>query len=381
MKKRLLNDTFFEILSEVGAYLHAGILSSYLSHITLHHNLHEILEACGVRIPSELCLSLCRVTPEIHHVGGTIEVGRYLHERLADEFLRTINADTLLVLVLAFPLQLDADIVESQLSELANRVLLTSGNNEVLRLLSLKDEPHTLHVVLSVAPVTERVKIAEIQLVLLALLDASCSKRNLTSHESLAAALTLMVEEDTGAAEHVISLTILLHNPEAVLLSYGVGRIRMERSVLVLRNLLHLAVKLRSRSLIHTASLGQSTLADCLKDAEYTGGVHISSKLRRVEAHLHMTLSSKVIHLSRLHLVHHLNNTLRVAKVGIMKMEIGAAFQMSDALTIINGRTTDCSVHVITFLQQQLSQIRAILSSMPVIRATFLFTIDDCVFC
>ena len=253
--------------------------------------------------------------------------------------------------------------MESQLSELTNRVLFAGGNYEVLRLLSLKDEPHTLHVVLGVAPVTERVKIAEIQLVLLALLDACGSKRNLTSHESLAAALTLMVEKDTRAAEHVISLTIFLHNPEAVLLSYGVRRIRMERSVLVLRNLLHLAVKLRSRSLIHTASLGQSTLADCLKDAKHTGGIHISSKLRRVEAHLHMTLSSKVIHLSRLHLVHHLDDTHRVAEIGIVKVEVGATFQMSDALTIINGRTTDSSMHVITFLQQQLSQIRAILSS------------------
>lgn len=36
------------------------------------------------------------------------------------KLLRTLNADTLLVLILAFPLQFDAYVVESQLGELTN---------------------------------------------------------------------------------------------------------------------------------------------------------------------------------------------------------------------------------------------------------------------
>jgi hypothetical protein len=53
-----------------------------------------------------------------------------------------------------------------------------------------------------------------------------------------------MIEEDTRAAEHIICLTILLDNPETILLGNSVWRIRVEWSVLVLRNLFYLTVKL-----------------------------------------------------------------------------------------------------------------------------------------
>ena len=145
-----------------------------------------------------------------------------------------------------------------------------------------------------------------------------------------------MIEEDTRTAEHIVSLTILLHNPETILLGNSVWRIRMEWSILVLRNLLHLAIELGSGSLIHAAGLLQTALADGLKDAEHTCGVYISSKLRRVEAYLYVALSSQVVNLSRFHLVHHLDDTHRVAEIGIVKMEVGLAFQVGDTLTIVD---------------------------------------------
>ena len=110
----------------------------------------------------------------------------------------------------------------------------------------------------------------------------------------------------------------------------------MEWSILVLRNLLHLAIELGSGSLIHTAGICQSALADGLKDAEHTCGVYIGSKLRRVEAYLYVALSSQVVNLGRFHLVHHLDDTHRVAEIGIVKMEVGLAFQVGDTLTIVD---------------------------------------------
>ena len=137
-------------------------------------------------------------------------------------------------------------MMESQLGELSYRVLHAGGNHEVLWLLSLKDEPHTLHIVLGIAPVAERIQVAEIEFVLLTLLDAGSGKRNLTGYESLAATLALMVEENTRAAEHIVSLTILLHDPEAILFCHCVWRIRMERRILVLWHFLHLSIQLGS---------------------------------------------------------------------------------------------------------------------------------------
>ena len=120
VSQTLLHDTLLQILCQVAANLLTSILGSNLGHIALYHDLHQFLERGGVRIPVELCLCLCWVTPEVNHVGRTVEVWRYLNECLADEFLRTLNSDTLLVLFLAFPLQFDAYIVESQLGELTN---------------------------------------------------------------------------------------------------------------------------------------------------------------------------------------------------------------------------------------------------------------------
>jgi hypothetical protein len=124
--------------------------------------------------------------------------------------------------------------------------------------------------------------------------------------------------------------TILLDNPETVLLSYGVWRIWVEWCILVLRNLLYLAIKLGCGSLIHTAGLLQTTLADSLQDTEHTCSIYIGCKLRRVKTYLNVALSGEVINFGWFHLVHYLDDTHRVAQVGIMKVEIRFTFQMSD---------------------------------------------------
>ena len=87
--------------------------------------------------------------------------------------------------------------MESQLGELTDRVLLTGSNDEILWLLCLENQPHALYVILRITPVAERIQVTEIELALLALLDTGCSQRNLAGNESLATALTLMVEENT----------------------------------------------------------------------------------------------------------------------------------------------------------------------------------------
>ena len=110
----------------------------------------------------------------------------------------------------------------------------------------------------------------------------------------------------------------------------------MEWSVLVLRNLLYLTIKLRCGSLIHTAGLLQTALADCLQNTEYTCCIYVGCKLRRVEAHLYVALSCEIINFGWFHLVHHLDDAHRVTEVGIMKVKVWLAFQMSDTLTEIS---------------------------------------------
>ena len=125
----------------------------------------------------------------------------------------------------------------------------------------------------------------------------------------------------------------------------------MERSLLILRHFLHLAIELRCGSLIDTACLSETKLAHSLQHTKHTHGIHIGRKLRRVEAHLHMALRCKVIDLIRTHLADNAENTHRVTKVGIMQMEIGLSFKMSNTLTEVNRRASYGAMHLITFFQ------------------------------
>lgn len=132
-------------------------------------------------------------------------------------------------------------------------MLHAGGNDEILGLLVLQNQPHALDVILRIAPVAQRGEVSEVELVLLALGDTGRREGNLARHEGLAAALRLVVEQDARAAEHVVGLAVLLDNPVAVELCHGIGAVGVKRGLLVLRDLLHLAVELRGRSLIDAA--------------------------------------------------------------------------------------------------------------------------------
>ena len=192
----------------------------------LDHKLNELLEGGGLRIPAEFGLGFGRIAPEVDDVGRAVEVFGNGDDGAADKVGVSCagNGDyyTLLVDAFAFPAELDAGVVEGQGGEFADGVLDAGGDHKVLRLVVLEYEPHTLHIVLGIAPVTERVEVAEVEAILLVLGDACCSEGDLAGHEGLATALALVVEENAGAAEHVVGLAIFLHNPEAVELGHCV---------------------------------------------------------------------------------------------------------------------------------------------------------------
>lgn len=171
-----------------------------------------------------------------------------------------------------------------------------------------------------------------------------------------------MVEEDAGAGKHVVCLAVFLDDPEAVELGDGVGAVGMEGGLLVLRNLLHLAVKLGRGGLVEPAGLGKSALAYALEQTKHAGGVDVGGELRGVEADLHVALGSEVVDLVGFHLVEHLDDRHRVAEVGIMKMEVRMTLKMGDALAEVHGGTADSAVHVITFLKKQFGKERAVLT-------------------
>ena len=147
----------------------------------------------------------------------------------------------------------------------------------------------------------------------------------------------------------------------------------MERSILILRNFFHFAIQLRCGRLIDAALICQATQTDGLEHTEYTHCIDISRELWRVEAHLHMALSGKVVNLCWLHLTDYLEHGHRVAQVGIVKVEVWSAFQMSDALTIIDRRTADGAMHFITLRQKELRKVRTVLTGDTCNQCNFSF--------
>ena len=59
------------------------------------------------------------------------------------------------------------------------------------------NQPHAFHIVLGIAPVTETVKITQIQTILQSLADTSCCQRNLTCYESFTTTFRFMIEQNT----------------------------------------------------------------------------------------------------------------------------------------------------------------------------------------
>lgn len=356
----LLYNTLLKILGQVHADLLVGTLHGHLRHIGIDHDLHQLLER-GLRgVPAQLVLGLRGVAPKVHDIRRTVEILRHLNQNAA-----RCLVDTLLVRTLANELQLDAHVFEGKIAKFPDRVLHTRGDHEILGLLVPQDQPHALDVILRITPVAQRREVAQVEFVLLALGNTGCGKGDLTRHEGLAAALRLVVEQDARAAEHVVGLAVLLDDPIAVEFGHGVGAVGVERGLLVLRDLLHLAVELRGRSLVDAAGLGQPAQANGLQDTQHARCIDVGGELRRIERNLHVALGRKVIDLVGTHRADHLDDAHRVAEIGVVQVEIRFSLQMGDTFAVVGRRTADRAVDVVPLLQQQFSQERAVLACNP----------------
>src|SRR5437868_4187854 len=90
----------------------------------------------------------------------------------------------------------------------ADRVRLAGGDHKIVRLVLLKHLPHGADVVAGVAPVATRLEIAQAQLMSPAELDPGRAVGDLACDKLAAAPRGLVVEQDAGAAEHPVALTV-----------------------------------------------------------------------------------------------------------------------------------------------------------------------------
>ena len=346
----LFYNALFEIFGKVHlAYTFCGIVGCYLGHVVFNHELYKLLEGGGLRVQAEFGFGLGWVAPKVDHIGGAVEVFGYCYNHLSCS-----NINTLLVDSFAFPSELDAGMMESEGGELAYGMLHASGDDEVFRGVVLEDEPHAFYIILGISPVAKRIEVAEIEAVLFALGDTGSCKGDLAGDEGFASAFGLVIEEDAGAAEHIVGFTVFLDYPITIELCHSIGRVWMEGGVLVLGHFFYLAIELGGRCLIDTAGILKMVGAHCLKDTKHAHCIYIGCELRCIEAYLHVGLCGKVINLIRQHFAHEFNERHGVGHVGIVKVEMWGSFQMSYSFAIIHRRPADDAMDFVAFSEEEL---------------------------
>ena len=113
--------------------------------------------------------------------------------------------------------------------------------------------------------------------------------------------------------------------------------------------------------------LFQAEDADRLQQAQRAHGVYISGVLGALKTDGHMGLCAQVVDFIGLRLLHNAHQVAGVGQVAIVQLEIGilnmrVLVDVVDALGVEGAGAALDAVHHITFLQQQLRQIRSILA-------------------
>ena len=111
------------------------------------------------------------------------------------------------------------------------------GDDIIIRLGLLEDEPLRLHVIPSVAPVALRIKVSDIELILQFQLDTCHGTGDLARDERLAADRRFVIEEDAVAGIDPLRLPVIDAEPTGLDLGRTVGTAGIERRALPLRNL------------------------------------------------------------------------------------------------------------------------------------------------
>ena len=109
----------------------------------------------------------------------------------------------------------------------------------------LEHAPHGIDIVPSESPVTLSIEIAETNFGIEPELDSGDTISDLAGYEFEAAARALMIEKNSGASVHSVTLSVIHRDPVSVEFRYAVGAARIERRRFFLRDFNNLSEHLR----------------------------------------------------------------------------------------------------------------------------------------
>src|SRR5208337_124362 len=207
----------------------------------------------------------------------------------------------------SFPPDFDAKLCKGALDEFAHRMGFPRRQDIIVRLGLLQNPPHALDIIARVAPIPLGIEVAQKQPVLKSQMDCRDRTGDFSRDKGFGPGRTFMIEQDSIRSVQSIGFAVIDRDPVSIELCGGVGRAGIKWRLLVLRDRLHLSIKLRSRRLIETGSLLKAQDADCFEKAECAKRVCIRRVFRRLETDLDMALRGEVVNFVGLNLLHDAN--------------------------------------------------------------------------
>ena len=182
--------------------------------------------------------------------GGEVDFGFPAQHVLGfggvtDEQVDFGGADELGVLAHVVTPVLDPHLGKGPLHQILDRMGLAGGHDVVAGFGLLQHQPHRLHVVTGVTPVTLGVQVAQHDLVLQAEFDAGRGVGHLAGHELQTTPGALMVEQDPRGGVQPVGLAVVDHDVVPEHLGTPVRGARVERGQLGLGGFADLAEHLR----------------------------------------------------------------------------------------------------------------------------------------
>src|SRR5437588_8139815 len=189
--------------------------------------------------------------------------------------------------------------------------------------------------------------------------------RDFAGDECFAAARTFVVEQNAVASIQTIAFAIVHRRPIGKNLRHSIGTARPKRRAFGLRNLLRFAEHLAAGGLVKTRS--DSGFTNCLQNTNRPHASDIRRVLGNVETHADMALGAEMIDLVRLQIVQQFHQIYRVGEITVVQetsnaVNVRIGVKMIDAGSVKRTRAADNPMHFITFRNQEIGKITAVLS-------------------
>ena len=178
-----------------------------------------------------------------------------------------------------------------------------------------------------------------------------------------------MVEQDAVAGEQFVGLAVVDGLPVRLDLCAGVGASRIERRVFGLRNLGDLAVHLAAGRLVesHFLALAVAVIANRFQEMERADRADLCRVHGLIEARAHVRLRAEVIDFVGFAIADDSPQVYGVEQIAVVKVEANVLFvsvlvEVVDTLGRKDARPAHDAMHFVPLVEQQLREIRPILS-------------------